>query len=208
MKKKAGILLFSGGMDSTVVLAWMIAHGWEPWCITFEYGQTNGVEVERAKRIAKKYNVKKHVIFPLPLHMFGNSRMLEGGDQRVQKNENYTDIVPGRNTVFLAIAGAWGEGEGVGDIFIGVDRANGNDCESEYFRKVEAMEREVNKRFVLHTPLWERRKAEIIQMGIELGVDFKDTITCYHPDREGRQCGKCNGCKYRAIGFKELGLEE
>ncbi|MEW6186093.1 MAG: 7-cyano-7-deazaguanine synthase QueC [Thermodesulfobacteriota bacterium] len=221
--KEKAVILLSGGLDSSTTLA--IAHnqGFELYTLTFCYGQRHQVELKAAERIAQVFKVKQHLFFDVELSRFGGSALTAGIE--VPKDRGWEEIsrdipvtyVPARNTVFLSLALAWAETLGAGDIFIGVnilDYSGYPDCRPPF---IEAFEHMANigtkaglegRPFRIHTPLIQLNKAQIIRKGLELGVDFSLTSTCYDPSPEGKACGKCDACQLRLKGFAEAGMED
>ncbi|RME73821.1 MAG: 7-cyano-7-deazaguanine synthase QueC [Planctomycetota bacterium] len=220
--KKTAVILLSGGLDSTTVLAIAKSEGFEPWCITFRYGQRHQFEIESAKKIAKVMNVARHIVFDLDLSQFGGSALTDHQISVPKGAEAESPgipptYVPARNTVFLSIALAWAEVLDAQDIFIGVnaiDYSGYPDCRPEY---IEAFEKMANlatkmgiegKKITIHTPLIHLSKKEIILKGLSLGVDYSLTHSCYSPNSEGKPCGECAACQLRKKGFKEAGLSD
>lgn len=220
MNKKA-IILFSGGLDSTTCLALARDQGFTCYTLSFSYGQKHEVEVARAKIIAKKYGVLEHKCLVLPLDEIGGSSLTDKNrevEDYAQGKGMPATYVPARNTIFLSFALAYGEVVGAQDIFLGandVDYSGYPDCRPEYFQAFERVAILATKvgvenqaHFSIHTPLLKMSKAEIIQQGIRLGVDYAETISCYRADENGRACGSCDSCVYRRKGFKEAGVED
>ncbi len=222
MNKKAVVLL-SGGIDSATTLAIARDSGYEIYAISFRYGQRHHFELEAAEKIAGKMNVKKHLIMDIDISSFGGSALTD--DIPVPKSDKVEDIgkdipvtyVPARNIIFLSLALGWAEVLGSTDIFIGVnavDYSGYPDCRSDFIKAFEDAANlgtktgaEGNK-FRIHAPLVLLTKAEIIKKGLELGVDYSLTHSCYDPDEDGRACGKCDSCLLRKKGFKEAGVED
>jgi len=216
------IVLLSGGLDSAVTF--LIAKkelGFnELFALTFDYGQRHRIEIENAKKLAKKYNAKKHIILKIPLSELGGSALTDLSIEVPEGDVNRKDIpptyVPARNLIFLSYATAVAEVNNIYDIFIGVnfiDYSGYPDCRPEF---INSFENTVNigtkagvegKKFKIHTPLIKMTKREIILKGYELGLDFKLTHSCYNPDENGNPCGKCDSCLLRIKGFKEAGLD-
>lgn len=220
LKKKAVILL-SGGVDSTTVLAIARKKGFETYAMSFRYGQRHGVEVEKARDIAARMGVVKHIVIEIDLRAFGGSALTS--DIEVPKDRPVAEMshgipvtyVPARNTIFLSYALAWAEVLGASDIFIGVnalDYSGYPDCRPEYIEAYECMANlatkagiEGSQQLKIHTPLISMTKAGIIKAGLELGVDYALTSSCYDPGPNGEPCGRCDSCLLRNKGFAELG---
>jgi 7-cyano-7-deazaguanine synthase len=219
------VVLLSGGLDSATVLALARQQGFEPCALTFRYGQRHAVEIEAARKIAQTTGVAAHVVVDFDLRKFGGSALT--GDLAVPKGRNEHEMsqeipstyVPARNTIFLSFALAWAEVLGASDIFAGmnaVDYSGYPDCRPEY---IEAYERMANlatraavegrQRIRIHTPLIRLSKAEIIRAGLDLGVDYSLTISCYDPDPSGgAACGDCDACRLRLNGFAANGFTD
>jgi len=218
MDKKAVILL-SGGLDSATTLALAKSQGYECHAISFDYGQRHRCELMAANVIAQSMGAVQHKTVKLGLGEIGGSALT---DKDIEVPEQSTEgipvtYVPARNTVFLAIALGWAEVLEAQNIFIGVnavDYSGYPDCRAEF---IAAFEKTANlatragvegKPFKIHTPLIDLSKAEIIQQGTRLGVDYAKTISCYNPDKDGRACGLCDSCRLRAAGFIDAGLSD
>jgi len=222
--KPKAVVLLSGGLDSTTILALAKQGGFEPYAISFRYGQRHEVELTAAARIAAKFEVAKHIVVDVNLRQLGGSALTS--DIAVPKHETVDDIgteipvtyVPARNTVFLSYSLAWAETLGVGDIFIGVnavDYSGYPDCRPEYIEAFERMANLATKAAVegtqpikIHTPLIHLTKAQIIETGLALGVDYSMTTSCYDPAKNGASCGNCDACLLRRKGFADNGLED
>ena len=223
-RAKRAVVLLSGGLDSTTVLAIARDEGYENYALSFRYGQRHEVELEAARHVAESFNVAQHVIADIDLRLFGGSALT--ADISVPKDQPLAEMghgipityVPARNTIFLSFALAWAEVLGASDIFIGVnalDYSGYPDCRPEY---IEAYERMANlatragvegqQRLQIHTPLIHLTKAQIIQRGLALGVDYAQTVTCYDPSSEGEACGRCDACQLRLKGFAENGIAD
>ncbi|MFI9812279.1 7-cyano-7-deazaguanine synthase QueC [Saccharothrix variisporea] len=219
------IVLLSGGLDSTTVLAIAKDQGFEPYALSFSYGQRHSVELEAAKRVAKSLGVARHVITDIDLRVFGGSALTS--DIAVPKHDSVDEVdadsvpvtyVPARNTIFLSFALAYAEVVGSTDIFTGVtavDYSGYPDCRPEYMAAYENMANlatragvEGEARLRLHSPLIEMSKADIIREGLRLGVDYSITSSCYDPDDQGRACGRCDTCLLRLKGFAEAGVSD
>lgn len=220
---ESAVVLLSGGLDSATVLAIARADGYAPYALSFSYGQRHSAELDAARRVAKAQGAARHVVVGVGLRMFGGSALT--GDIDVPHHVDADSLgegvpvtyVPARNTVFLSLALAWAETLGAADIFIGVnalDYSGYPDCRPEYIRAFERMANLATaaaaegRRLTIHAPLIEMTKAQIIRRGLELGVDYSLTRSCYDPDPEGRPCGTCDACLLRLRGFAELGMED
>lgn len=217
MSKKA-VILFSGGLDSTTVVAIAKAAGYACYTLSFDYGQKHRSELDFAKRAADHLNVAEHRIVTVALNEIGGSALTDT-KMTVEdfKNDNSipSTYVPARNTIFLSVALGWAEVLGAFDIFIGanhLDYSGYPDCRPEYLHAFETMANLATKagvegaRYTIHAPLLQLRKHEIITQGIALGVDYSMTVSCYRADAKGRACGKCDSCVYRQKGFVEAGV--
>ena len=218
------VVLLSGGLDSSTALAIAVNEGYEPYALSFRYGQRHKVELEAAKRIAKSFNTKEHVIVDIDLRQFGGSALTDDIDVPKDRSEDQmgTGIpityVPARNTIFLSYALAWAEVLDCRHIHVGVnvlDYSGYPDCRPEYIESFEKMANLATKASVegeeklsIHTPLINLTKAEIIQKGIQLNVDYSLTSSCYDPSPEGEPCAQCDSCQLRVKGFSEVGIED
>lgn len=221
---KKAVVLLSGGVDSTTCLAIAVRDGFSAHALSFDYAQRHRAELEAAKRVARTLGASEHLTLSLPLGIIGGSALTSGLEvpKDVSPEEMQSRIpvtyVPARNTIFLSFALAWAEVIGAADIFIGVnalDYSGYPDCRPEY---VEAFEKMANLalkesvegrlRITIHTPLITMTKAEIIQHGMKLRVDFSATHSCYDPDSRGRACGRCDSCALRKKGFAEAGIPD
>ncbi len=224
-EKKKAIVLLSGGLDSTTCLAIAKAEGYDVYAMSFRYGQRHTLELEAAKAVAEQFGVIKHHIVEIDLAAFGGSALTDE-TLEVPKGRAAEELaegipityVPARNTIFLSFALAWAEVLKATDIFIGInalDYSGYPDCRPEYIEAYEKMANlatreavEEGKKIVIHRPLLHLTKAQIIARGLELGVDYSKTITCYDPDEEGRACGQCDACQLRLKGFAENGISD
>ena len=222
--QKPAVVLLSGGLDSTTTLAIAKHQGFRLHALTFQYGQRHAIEIAAAKRVAQAFAVERHVIVDVDLRVFGGSALTD--ELAVPKNRTPEDLshsipityVPARNTVFLAYALACAEVTQSEDIFLGVnalDYSGYPDCRPEYIRAFEVMANlatkaavEGQQRLRIHTPLIHLSKAQIIQRGLELGVDYGLTHSCYDPNPDGSSCGQCDSCLLRLKGFKEAGVAD
>ena len=214
------VVLLSGGLDSTTILALALDQGFDPHAMTFRYGQRHLFEVQAAKKVASHYRIKHHAVMDIDLRQFGGSALTS--DLSVPKHHSVEQMadgipityVPARNTIFLSFALAWAEVLGAQDIFTGVnalDYSGYPDCRPEYIAAFQSMANLATKsavegdRITIHTPLIEWTKAEIIQRGLDLRVDYGLTTSCYDPGDAGQACGQCDACLLRERGFAELG---
>lgn len=218
---RPAIVLLSGGLDSTTVLAIARDQGFTPYALSFRYGQRHSIELQAAERVSKAARLTRHVIVDIDLRVFGGSALT--ADVEVPKHDQASDLaddgvpityVPARNTIFLSFALAYAETVGASDIFIGVnalDYSGYPDCRPEYIRAYETMANLATRAGVegahlkIHTPLINMTKAEIIRTGLTLSVDYSLTSSCYDPDVSGRPCGHCDSCLLRLKGFAEAG---
>ncbi|MCL5053400.1 7-cyano-7-deazaguanine synthase QueC [Ferrimicrobium acidiphilum] len=224
MGNPPAVVLLSGGLDSTTVLAIARHQGFEPHALSFDYGQRHGIELKAAQRVARSMGVSNHIVTTINLRSFGGSALT--ADIAVPHHESIEELseaipityVPARNTIFLSFALALAETLGSGDIFIGVnalDYSGYPDCRPEYIRAYEAMANLATKagvegqhRLHIHTPLIELSKAEIIRLGLSLKVDYALTHSCYDPSPAGEPCGTCDSCLLREKGFREAGVDD
>lgn len=221
-KKQRAVVLLSGGADSTTTLAIAQSEGFDVHALTFRYGQRHEAEIAAARKVAQHFGVSEHVIAEIDLRVFGGSALTS--DLSVPKGREVSEMshgipityVPARNTIFLSFALAWAEVLEAADIFIGVnalDYSGYPDCRPEYVAAFEQMANLATKagvegtsRLTIHTPLLEMSKAEIIRTGLQLGVDYSLTSTCYDPSEQGDACGGCDACQLRLKGFAENGV--
>ena len=219
--QRPAVVLLSGGLDSTTMLAIAREAGLEPHAMTFRYGQRHAREIEAARRVAARFGVRDHVVVDIDLRTFGGSALT--ADVDVPKDRTAHEMgegipvtyVPARNTIFLSFALAWAEVLGAQDIFIGVnalDYSGYPDCRPEYVAAFERMANLATRGGVegtnpirIQAPLLHLTKAQIIQRGLALGVDYALTTSCYDPDDAGRSCGHCDACTLRLKGFAEAG---
>jgi len=221
---RPAVLLLSGGLDSTTLLALATSEGYAVNALTFRYGQRHSVEIDRARAAGKKYGVLRHVVADIDMRAFGGSALT--ADIDVPKDRSASELghgipvtyVPARNAVFLSFALAWAEVLGAAEIFIGVnalDYSGYPDCRPEFIRAFEAMARLATKAGVegaepvtVRTPLMAMTKREIITLGLSLGVDYAATSSCYDPAPDGTACGHCDACQLRLKGFAEAGVRD
>jgi len=222
--KKRAVVLASGGLDSTTVIAIAKQQGFEIYSLSFDYGQRHSFELRAAKRVAERMGVPKHLVLELDLTKFGASALTDdiavpkSSDGNISTDKIPVTYVPARNTIFLSLAMAWAETLNASDIFIGVnalDYSGYPDCRPEYIKAFEYMANLATKAAVegglklkIHTPLINLTKAQIIRKGIELGVDYAVTHSCYDPSSKGLACGYCDSCILRKKGFREAGVKD
>ena len=216
---KRAVVLLSGGLDSATTLALAVRDGFAPYALSFDYGQRHKLELAAARRVAGSLGVQDHRIAQIDLRVFGGSALTD--EIAVPKNRaeaNASDIpityVPARNTIFLSYALAWCETLGASDIFIGanaIDYSGYPDCRPEFISAFEQLANLATKagvegaRFHIHAPLISMSKADIIRKGMDLGVDFSLTHSCYDPSADGLACGECDSCRLRLGGFQSAG---
>jgi 7-cyano-7-deazaguanine synthase len=217
MQRKA-VVLYSSGLDSSTCMAIARAEGFAPYAISFSYGQRHSYELSVARQNATRIGALEHLVVEFDLRLMGGSALT--ADIDVPKDGIGDDIpvtyVPARNTIFLSFALGWAEVLGATDIYIGVnalDYSGYPDCRPEYIAACEKMANLATKAGVegdsplkIHAPLISMSKADIIRRGVELGVDYSLTHSCYDPGPDGVSCGKCDSCRLRLKGFAEAGL--
>lgn len=224
MTKRRAVVLLSGGLDSSTVLAMAKAQGFDVCALTVRYGQRHALELKAAKEIAREVSVCEHRFMDVDLRGIGMSALTD--DISVPQGRTVDEMnaaipvtyVPARNTVLLSCALAYAESLGAYDVFVGVnamDYAGYPDCRPEYINAFEAMANlatkqaiESDKRLRVHAPLIQMTKAEIIRQGLELGVDYALSSTCYSPSNDGLACGNCDACLLRLEGFAEAGASD
>lgn len=224
MTRKA-VVLSSGGIDSTTVMAIAQSKGKQIYSLSFRYGQRHSIELEASRKIARAFKVKEHKIIDIDLRQFGGSALTD--EINVPKHETMDEIsretipityVPARNTIFLSYAMAWAEVLKAQSIYIGVtavDYSGYPDCRPQFIEAFEKMANLATRTGVtkqtmlkIETPLINLSKARIIKTGNDLGVDYSMTISCYDPDKMGRSCGRCDSCLHRIKGFQEANLDD
>lgn len=217
MQKKA-VILYSSGLDSTTCMAIAQEEGFTPYAISFSYGQRHSFELAVARQNAKRIGAKEHLVVEFDLRLMGGSALT--ADIEVPKygvgSEIPVTYVPARNTIFLSFALGWAEVLGASDIYIGVnslDYSGYPDCRPEYIESYEKLANLATKsgvegtaKFKIHAPLINMSKGDIIKRGVELGVDYALTHSCYDPTVDGLSCGKCDSCRLRLKGFADAGL--
>ena len=224
MPARKAVVLLSGGLDSATTLAIAVAAGFEPYALSFRYGQRHAVELDAAAEVARRLGAIQHVVAEIDLRAFGGSALT--ADIAVPKGRSIEEMgtgipvtyVPARNTIFLSYALGWAEVLGAADIFIGVnalDYSGYPDCRPEFIAAFENLARLATRAgtedeipFQIHTPLISLSKAEIIQRGAALGVDFSITRSCYDPGADGEACGECDSCQLRLKGFRVNGMRD
>jgi len=223
-ERKKAVVLSSGGLDSTTVMAIARTEGYEVYSLSFRYGQRHAFELEAAEKVAQAFSAAEHRIVDIDLRKIGGSALTadidvpKGRDEREAQREIPVTYVPARNTIFLSYALAWAEVLGAADIFIGVnavDYSGYPDCRPEYIDAYERMANlatragvEGKARLKIRAPLIALTKAQIIRKGVELGVDYGITHSCYDPTDEGKACGACDSCRLRRKGFQEAGVPD
>ncbi len=223
-ENRKAVVLLSGGLDSTTVLAEAKAQGFDVYALTLFYGQRHAIEMDSARRVAQAMGVARHVEQTIDLRAFGGSALTAEIPVPVDRETDEMahgipiTYVPARNTIMLSFALAWAESLGAFDIFVGVncvDYSGYPDCRPEYLRAFEALANLATKagvegtgRFAVHAPLISLTKPEIIRMGLALGVDYGLTHSCYDPTPEGLSCGRCDSCRLRLDAFAAVGQRD
>ena len=217
--EKRAVILLSGGLDSATVVAMARAEGYRCYTMSFDYGQRHRAELDAAARVARDLGVIDHKVIGLNLDGIGGSALTDSSiDVPEAPSEGIpVTYVPARNTVFLSLALGWAEVLDAQDIFIGVnavDYSGYPDCRPEFVEAFEVMANLATKAgvegkpFSIKAPLQNLSKAQIVQVGIQLGVDYSLTVSCYQADDQGRACGKCDSCRLRADGFAAAGIKD
>ena len=217
---KKAVVLLSGGLDSTTVLAISQSQGYECYALSFDYGQKQKSELKSATMSASQFEATEHRVMKISLSDIGGSALTDDNidvPNFVESDEIPVTYVPARNTIFLSYALAWAEVLDCQNIFIGVnalDYSGYPDCRQEYIDAFEVMANLATKQSVegqkisIHTPLIKLNKAQIIQLGLSLGVDYKNTTSCYQANDKGEACGVCDACEYRKLGFNKAGIDD
>jgi 7-cyano-7-deazaguanine synthase len=218
---RRAVVLLSGGLDSYTAAAIAREQGFELCALTIQYGQRHAREIEAARHVARALGVTRHVELQVDLRAFGGSSLTSDlpvpKERAIETGEIPSTYVPARNTVFLSLALAWAESLDARDIFIGVnalDYSGYPDCRPEYIEAFERMAALATRagvqggRFRIHAPLLALSKADIIRRGVDLGLDYGITHSCYDPDPAGRPCGRCDSCRLRAAGFAQSGIAD
>jgi len=218
--QKKAVILLSGGLDSTTTLAIAKSQGFNCFALSFDYGQKQKSELDAAAKVAKEFNASEHRVMKISLSDIGGSALTDENidvPDFVESDEIPITYVPARNTIFLSYALAWAEVLDCQNIFIGVnalDYSGYPDCRQEYIDAFETMANLATKQGVegqkitIQTPLINLNKAQIIQQGIALGIDYAKTTTCYQANKKGEACGVCDACEYRKIGFQEAKIAD
>ncbi len=216
MTDKKAVILLSGGLDSATVVAMAKAEGYACYTMSFDYGQRHRAELQAAERVAQQLGVVEHKVIGMDLAGIGGSALTDSNIAVPEQPGEGIPVtyVPARNTLFLSLALGWAEVLGARDIFIGVnaiDYSGYPDCRPAF---IEAFERLANlatragvegQGFSIRAPLQDMSKADIVRAGVQLGVDYSMTVSCYQADEDGRACGKCDSCRLRAVGFQQAG---
>lgn len=216
---KRAVVLLSGGLDSVTALAMAREQGFECYTLSFNYGQRHHAELNAAKILSSQNGAIAHKVIDIDLSAIGGSALT---DQSIDVPEHYEEgipvtYVPARNTVFLSIALGWAEVLSAHAIFVGVnavDYSGYPDCRPEFITAFEQLANLATKagvegqKLTIHAPLMAMTKADIIQEGTRLGIDYSQTISCYQADADGRACGKCDSCRFRQQGFEQAGLDD
>lgn len=216
---KKAVVLLSGGLDSATVLAIACSQGYECYCLSLDYHQRHIAELEAAKRVAQALGAKEHRVVQFDLANFGGSALTDANIAVPETPSEGIPVtyVPARNTIMLSLSLAWAEVLGAQDIFIGVnalDYSGYPDCRQEYVESFERMANLATKAGVegrqlkVHAPLIDLNKAQIIQRGHVLGVDYGITVSCYQADAQGNACGVCDSCRFRQAGFAAAGIPD
>jgi 7-cyano-7-deazaguanine synthase len=219
MMSEKAVVLFSGGLDSTTVLAYAISKGFDVTPLTFSYGQRHLIEVEKASATLRKYAlIEKSVVFNVDLSVFSNCSLLNNGIKIPEDPQSGipSTYVPSRNLIFLSIASGFAETIDASIIFIGVnsvDYSGYPDCRPEFIRKFNetitvGTKKGVESSIIIEAPLIDMSKKEIIQLGISLEVDYSMTHSCYNPSENGLSCGVCDSCRLRLEGFRQAGMKD
>ena len=216
---KIAVILVSGGLDSTTVVAMAKSQGYDCYTLSFDYGQRHRSELEAAQRVSKLMEVIEHKVVKLDLGTIGGSALTDTSIDIPEEETSGIPVtyVPARNTVFLSIALGWAEVLGANDIFLGVnavDYSGYPDCRPEYISAFETVANLATKSGVegqklsIHAPLIDMTKAQIIQSGLALGVDYSQTVSCYQASLEGQACGRCESCRLRRQGFEQAAVKD
>lgn len=216
---RKAVVLLSGGLDSATVLAIARDQGYECYALNFDYGQRHRAELDAARNIAGELGAREYKVISIDLAAIGGSALT---DEHISVPDHYEEgipvtYVPARNTVFLSLALGWAEVLGADDIFIGVnavDYSGYPDCRPEFISAFEDLANLATRAGVegrrchIHAPLMQLGKADIIRRGLDLGVNYAHTVSCYQADDSGRACGSCDACRFRRDGFVQAGVPD
>ncbi len=217
---KKAVILYSGGLDSTTCMAIAREKGYAPYALSFAYGQRHSVELEKAREYAPQVGAVDHMVVDIDLRQMGGSALtdeIEVPKGGVEAGAIPVTYVPARNTIFLSFALGWAEVLGAADIYIGVnalDYSGYPDCRPEFIQSFQQLANLATKAGVegtpyqIHTPLIDLTKAQTIEWGVKLGVDYRLTHSCYDPTPAGLACGSCDSCILRLKGFADVGLDD
>ncbi len=217
--RRRAVVLLSGGLDSSTALAWARAQGFDCYALTVSYGQRHQSELAAAARVGRALAACEHRVMQVDLAGIGGSALTDWSIALPEQPASGIPVsyVPARNTILLALALAWAEVLGARDLVVGVtavDYSGYPDCRPEFIRAFEALALLATKagvegaRFTVHAPLISMSKAQIIQSGVRLGVDYAMTVSCYQADAAGRACGRCDSCRLRRDGFEAAGIAD
>lgn len=218
-ERRKAVVLLSGGLDSATVMAMVRERGYAIYALSVSYGQRHSAELEAAHQVARSGNVVAHQVMHVNLDSLGGSALTDAGIAvpEVATSGIPVTYVPARNTLFLSLALGWAEVVGASDIFVGVnavDYSGYPDCRPEFIQAFQSLANVATKAgvegagFTIHAPLIDMTKAQIIQEGMRLGVDYGRTVSCYQADSEGRACGRCDSCRLRREGFEAAGVPD
>lgn len=216
---KRAVVLLSGGLDSVTALAIAKEQGFECYTLSFDYGQRHEAEITAASALSQQLGAKTHKTIPIDLRTIGGSALTDNDIDVPEDHPKGIPVtyVPARNTVFLSIALAWAEVLAAEAIFVGVnavDYSGYPDCRPEFIAAFEQLANLATKagvegqKLTIHAPLMTMTKAEIVQRGTALGIDYSQTVSCYQADEAGRACGRCDSCHFRRQGFEQAGLAD
>lgn len=216
---KKAVILLSGGLDSVTTLAIAKQQGFECYTLSFDYGQRHDVEIVAAKKLSKQAGAIEHKVIKIDLREIGGSALTDSNIDVPEQHQQGIPItyVPARNTVFLSIALGWAEVLTAQAIFMGVnavDYSGYPDCRPAFISAFEQLANVATKagvegqKITIHAPLIKMTKADIIQQGLKLGIDYSQTVSCYQADQQGRACGRCDSCRFRRQGFEQAGVAD
>lgn len=216
---KRAVVLLSGGLDSVTALAIAQKQGFKCYTLSFDYGQRHKAELVAAQKLSKQFEVVDHKVINIDLRSIGGSALTDNSVDVPEQHQDGIPVtyVPARNTVFLSIALGWAEVLSAQAIFVGVnavDYSGYPDCRPEFITAFEQLANVATKagvegqKLTVHAPLIDMTKADIIKQGVNLGVDYHQTVSCYQADNDGRACGRCDSCRFRQQGFQQAGVED